>query len=114
MSGKNDVVQRLVTGRLTADEKRGVSEENRRWDTDEMEPLEPRAVKFALRNDQKLAVYQDVRQRVVDGATPDEIGRAVVACIEEHLREKEEEAYGSNKEFVNQRTGKKGGFKRVE
>lgn len=94
MSGKNDIVQRLVTGMLTEDEKRGVSEEHKRWDRDH-EPLEPRAVRFALTKEQKIAIYQDVKQRVVFGATPDDIGKAVVACIEEHLKDKENEAYGA-------------------
>jgi hypothetical protein len=116
MSGQRDIVQRLVRGELTADEKRGVHEGTKRWDTDDMEPLEPRKVRFGLRQDQKVAVYEDVKQRIVAGATPDDIGKAVVACMEEHLKEKEEEAYGgeAEKEFTNQRTGKKGGFKRVE
>jgi hypothetical protein len=119
MSGQNSIVQRLVSGQLTADEKRGVHEGTKQWDKDEMDPHEPIAVDFKLTKQQKLAIYQDVMQRVVKGATPDDIGKAVVACIEQHLNEKQIEAYpdvygGGEREFTNQRTGKKGGFRRVE
>lgn len=114
----SDIVQRLALGLLTADEKRGVSEGNKQWDKDEMDPHEPIAVDFRLTEEQKEAVYQDVRQRVVQGATPDDIGKAVVACIEQHLGEKQAEAYpavygGGTKEFKG-KSGKKGGFRRVE
>lgn len=113
MSGQNDIVQRLATGRLTAEEKKGYSEDNVKYGTENPEPKEPRKVSFALDQEQKIAVYQDVKLRVVDGATPDDIGKAVVACIEQHLAEKEEEAYGSvNPKLKGDK--KKGGFRRVD
>jgi hypothetical protein len=112
----SDIVQRLVTGNLTRDEKRGVSNFSKKYDTDEMEPLEPIAVQFGLQKDQKTAVYQDVKQRVASGATPDEIASAVVAAMDEHLNAKQREAYpgayGEEKAFVNPKSGKSG-FKRV-
>lgn len=114
---QKDIVQRLATGRLTADERRGVHEGTKQWDKDEMDPHEPITVEFKLTDDQKYAVYQDVKQRVIDGATPDDIGKAVVACMEQHLNEKQMEAYpqvyGAGKEFKG-KSGKKGGFRRVD
>lgn len=118
MSGQNSIVQRLALGQLTADEKRGVHEGTKQWDKDEMDPHEPIAVDFRLTPEQKAAVYQDVRQRVVQGATPDDIGKAVVACLEQHLNEKQAAAYPAvyqtgGREFTG-KSGKKGGFRRVE
>lgn len=113
----SDILQRLVTGNLTRDERRGVSDFNKKWDRDDPEPLEPIAVSFGLQKNQKEAVYQDVRQRVAAGASPDEIAAAVVAAMDEHLLDKQKEAYpgayGEDKEFVNPKSGKKGGFRRV-
>jgi len=113
----SDILQRLVTRNLTSDEKRGVSDFNKKYDTDEPDPLEPIAVSFALKQQQKQAVFQDVKQRILDGKSPEEIASAVVAAMDEHLREKEHEAYPAaypdEKDFVNPKSGKKGGFKRV-
>jgi len=114
----SDIVQRLAKGELTNNERRGVSETNKQWDRDEMEPHEPIAVDFRLTEDQKRAIYQDVKERVIRGATPDDIGKAVVACMEQHINEKQAEAYpgvygGGTKEFTGKK-GQKGGFRRVE
>jgi hypothetical protein len=113
----SDILQRLVTGNLTSNEKRGVSDFNKKYDTDKPDPLEPIAVSFALQKNQKQAVFQDVKQRILDGKSPEEIASAVVAAMDEHLTEKEHEAYPAaypdEKAFVNPKSGKKGGFKRV-
>lgn len=77
----------------------------------ENEEIRNRNVPFELTKDQKIAFYQDVKDRVRNGATPDEIARDVLASMEEHLREKQQEAKGE----VNPKLkGGKGGFKRVE
>ncbi len=110
MSGQNDIVQRLATGRLTSEEKKGYSEDNSKYGTENPEPKEPRKVSFALSQEEKIAIYQDVKLRVIDGATPDNIGKAVVACMEQYLAEKEDEAYG----LTNSKLTGKGGFRRVE
>jgi hypothetical protein len=68
-------------------------------------------VPFALSKEQKISVYQDLRDRIESGNTPDEIARDVLACMEEHLKEKEAEAYGVENPKLK---GGKGGFKRVE
>lgn len=114
----NDVVQRLASGKLTSDEKRGVSEFSKQYDTEDMEPLKPIAVSFALNKLQKQAMFQDIKQRIIDGGSPDQIAQDLVLTFDIHLKEKEHEAYpdayeGLEKEFVNSKSGKKGGFKRV-
>lgn len=115
-----DILQRLVTGNLTADERRGVSEFNKQWDTDDPEPLEPLAVSFRLKDEEKRVVYQDVKSRIEAGASPDEIAEAVVGCIDQQLMEKEHQAYpaayNSEKEFESKKPGqpaRKGAFRRV-
>lgn len=90
---KNSIVQRLASGNLTEDEKRGYSEYNSQYGTENPLPREPRKVSFALDKFQKIAVYQDVRDRIMNGASPNEVSAAVLACIEQHLQEKEDEAY---------------------
>jgi hypothetical protein len=110
----SDILQRLVTNNLTPDERRGVSDFNRDFDTEEIQPLEPIAVSFYLNPNQKHAIYLDVKNRIIDGKSPDDIALSVVACIEEHLKEKQAEAYGFVKDFTNPKSGKKGGFRRVE
>lgn len=68
-------------------------------------------VPFELTREQKIAFYQDVKDRVANGASPDEIARDVLASMEEHLKEKQQEARGE----VNPKLkGGKGRFKRVE
>ena len=90
---ENSVVQRLATGTLTEDDKRGYSEENEKF-RDGAPPPEPTKVSFKLKKEEKIAMFQDIKSRVIDGSTPEEIGRAVIACMEEVLEEKEAEAYG--------------------
>lgn len=68
-------------------------------------------VPFALSKEQKVAFYQDLKDRIVDGDTPDEIARDVLASVEEHLKEKQSEAYGETNPRLK---GGKGGFRRVE
>lgn len=113
MSGQDDIAQRLARGQLTLEEKKGYSKDNSKYGTENPEPEEPRKVSFALDKEQKIAVYQDVKHRVIDGATPDDIGKAVVACLEQHLREKEAEAYGKENPKLKGDL-KKGGFRRAE
>lgn len=113
-----DILQRLVTGNLTVDERRGVSEFNKRWDNDDPEPLEPIAVSFRLKDEEKRIIFQDVKNRIETGASSDEIAEAVVGCIDEHLKEKEHQAYPAaynlEKEFESKKQpGKKGAFRRV-
>jgi hypothetical protein len=68
-------------------------------------------VPFELSKEEKVAFYQDVKDRVANGSSPDEIARDVLASVQEFLKEKEAEAYGE----VNPKLkGVKGGFKRVE
>lgn len=47
----SSIVQRLATGQLTSDEKRGVSDFNKKLDTEHPEPLEPIQTSFLLRKD---------------------------------------------------------------
>ena len=68
---------------------------------------------FKLTKEEKLAVFMDVRNRIVDGTSPDNIGKAIVSCIEEHLSEKEELAYGEESPIVG-KGAKGGGFRRTE
>lgn len=107
MTKSNDIVQRLATGKLTEAERKGYSEENSKYGT-ENQILEPKKISFGLQKEERIAIYQDIKDRVMNGATPDDIGKAVVACIEEILAEKEKEAYGGGKPPA------KGGFSRVE
>lgn len=94
-SVKNDTLQRLVRGELTNDEKMGYSDNGKKYATEGPLPDEPKKkVSFSLTEDEKLSIYQDVRLKVINGETPSNIGKAVVFCIEEILREKEKEAYG--------------------
>jgi len=109
----NDIVQRLALGLLTQDEKKGYSADNKQYATDELEPLEPRKISFKLTKEQRIAVYQDVAQRVTKGASARDIGIAVLACIEEHLQEKENEAYGTESPVIGKNQKGKGGFRRV-
>ena len=100
---QDDIIQRMARGELTADERAGYSENTRGYV--EHQP-KPNKVSFKLTKAQKLAIFQDIKFKVVDGMTSDEIGRSVVACIDEHLAEKESEAYGKSL--------KKGVIRRVE
>jgi|SRR5690606_37049262 len=113
MSGKGTIVQRLATGQLTDLERRGYSEEGLQITVDKDELLEPKKVSFALTSEEKTAIYQDIKYRVIQGMTPDAIGKAVVACMDEILKEKENAAYGNENPKLNG-DPKKGGFRRVE
>lgn len=113
MSGKRDIVQRLATGQLTDLERRGYSEENIQFATENPELEIKKKVSFAFNQTEKLAIYQEIKDRVVKGMTPDAISRAVIACMEEHLKEKEKEAYGISNSQMNGDM-KKGGFRRAE
>ena len=104
-----DIIQRMVRGQLTENEKRGYSEENEHFQIEEQQEF--RKVSFALSKEEKIAIYQDVKFRVIDGMTPDAIGKAVVACMEEHLKQKEDQAYGA--ELVT-KSGKPPAFRRAE
>lgn len=108
MSGKGDIVQRLVKGQLTEFERKGYSEDNIQFAIEGEAPKEPRKVSFKLSSEEKLSIYQDVKSRVIHGMTPDSIGKAIVACMDEILKEKEDEAYGTTNPKL------KGGFRRVE
>jgi len=68
-------------------------------------------VPFAFSRDEKIAVYQDLKDRLEAGQNPDEIARDALACMEEHMKEKEAEAYG---EVNSKLKGGKGKFKRVD
>jgi len=68
-------------------------------------------VPFAFSREEKISVYQDLKDRLKDGQDPDEIARDVLACMEEHLKEKETEAYGETNSKLK---GGKGKFRRVE
>lgn len=56
-------------------------------------------------------MYQDIKDRVINGATPDDIAQAVLLSIQEYLTEKQAEAYG---EVNSKLKGGKGKFRRVE
>jgi hypothetical protein len=75
------------------------------------EPEIKKKVSFSLSTEEKMAIYQDVKFRIQDGNTPDQISKDVVACMEEHLKEKEQEAYGNTNSKLK---GGKNKFKRVE
>lgn len=68
-------------------------------------------VPFSFSKEEKIAIYQDVHSRIIDGKRPDEIARDVLLCMEEHLKEKESEAYGETNSKLK---GGKGGFRRAE
>ena len=68
-------------------------------------------VPFAFSKEEKIAVYQDLKCRLEDGQDPDEIARDVIACMEEHMKEKQAEAYGESNSKLK---GGKGKFRRVE
>ena len=51
-------------------------------------------VSLKLKSEEKLAIYHQIKERVIKGATPDDISKAVIACLDEHLEEKEKEAFG--------------------
>jgi hypothetical protein len=68
-------------------------------------------VPFAFSKEEKIAVYQDLKCRLEDGQDPDEIARDVLACMEEHMKDKEAEAYGDSNSKLK---GGKGKFRRVE
>jgi hypothetical protein len=111
---KNDILQRMLTGKLTQDEKMGYSPAGRQCEEDKSKPAEPRKVSFALTKIERVAVFQDVRQRVLQGTSADEIGKAVLACLDEILSEKEELAYGAESPVIGQNQKGKGGFKRAD
>lgn len=68
-------------------------------------------VSFSLSKEQKIAFYQDLIGRIKDGNEPHQIATDVLACVEEHLKEKEAEAYGETNSKLK---GGKGSFRRVE
>jgi len=68
-------------------------------------------VPFSLGKEEKIAIFQDVRDRIEGGQSSSDIARDVVACIDEHLKDKESEAYGHTNPKLK---GGKGGFRRVE
>lgn len=65
-------------------------------------------VPFKFSKEERVAFYQDIKDRIINGNSPDQIAIDVLASVEEHLKEKEAEAYGE----INPKL--KGGFKRVE
>ncbi len=68
-------------------------------------------VPFAFSKEEKISISQDIQSRVIAGKRPDEIARDVLACMEEHLKEKESAAYGETNPKLK---GGKGGFRRAE
>jgi hypothetical protein len=68
-------------------------------------------IPFAFSKEEKIAIYYDIKDRLDSGKSSDEIACDVLACMEEHLKEKESEAYG---EINSKLKGGKGGFRRVE
>ena len=65
-------------------------------------------VSFKLSKEQKFSFYQDVKDRIENGVSSDEIARDVLASVDEHLEEKYKEAIGETNPKL------KGGFRRVE
>ena len=94
----SDIIQRLALGTLTEDEKKGYSDRSKEYATGQLPPLEPRKVRFTLTKEEQLSICEDVKHRVIQGATADDIGKAVLACMQEHLREKESQAYPDEEE----------------
>jgi hypothetical protein len=68
-------------------------------------------VPFAFSKEEKVSIYQDLKFRLQDGQDPDEIARDVLACMEDHMKEKQAEAYGESNSKLK---GGKGKFRRVE
>jgi hypothetical protein len=65
-------------------------------------------VPFSFSKEEKIAIYQDITDRLESGKNSDEMARDILACMEEHLKEKESAAYGETNPKL------KGGFRRVE
>ena len=53
----SDIIQRLALGKLTEDERKGYSDRSKEYATDDLPPLEPRKVRFALTKEEQVAVY---------------------------------------------------------
>ena len=68
-------------------------------------------VPFTFSKEEKIAVYQDLKCRLQSGQNPDEIARDILACMEEHMKDKQAEAYGESNSKLK---GGKGKFRRVE
>lgn len=113
MREKNDILQRMLSNNLTPDEKKGYSEVGKHAEDQKNKPAEPRKVKFELTKEEKLAIFLDIKDRVVKGVSAEDIGRAVVACMQDYLKEKEDLAYNADVEVVG-KGAKGGGFTRVQ
>ncbi|MCK9567684.1 hypothetical protein M0R72_01885 [Candidatus Pacearchaeota archaeon] len=107
----NTSVQGLLGDRFSNNPPRGYSDQ---LIVERIEP-EPGEIKqqvpFAFSKEEKIAVYQDLKGRLEDGQDPGEIARDVLACMEEHMKEKQAEAYGETNSKLK---GGKGKFRRVE
>jgi hypothetical protein len=51
-------------------------------------------VPLKLSKEEKIAIFQDLKDRVKSGSSPDEIARDVILCVEDILKEKEDEITG--------------------
>jgi hypothetical protein len=68
-------------------------------------------VPFSFSKEEKIAIYQDLKARLDDSKSSDEIAKDVLSCMEEHLKDKESEAYGETNPKLK---GGKGKFRRVD
>jgi hypothetical protein len=107
----NSSVQGLLVDKFSTNPPRGYSDQLI-VERIEPEPGEIRQqVPFAFSKEEKIAIYQDIKGRLEDGQGPNDIARDVLACMEDHMKEKQAEAYG---EANSKLKGGKGKFKRVE
>lgn len=107
----NTSVRELLGDKFSSNPPRGYSDQliAERGEPEEGEIKQK--VPFAFSKEEKIAVYQDIKCRLETDQTPDEIARDVLACMEEHMKEKQAESYG---EVNSKLKGGKGKFKRVE
>jgi hypothetical protein len=107
----NTSVRELLGDKFSTNPPRGYSDQ---LIVERIEPEEgevKQKVPFAFSKEEKIAVFQDLKCRLEDGQDPAEIARDVLACMEEHMKEKQAEAYGETNSKLK---GGKGKFRRVE
>jgi hypothetical protein len=93
-------LQMQVLGSLNEHDKtvksdRDVTDDARLQEMLYIEDGPKKKVSFKLTSEEKLAMYTDIRTRIEDGESPSNIARDVIACLDEFLNEKQDEAYNT-------------------
>jgi hypothetical protein len=107
----NSSVRELLGGKFSTNPPRGYSDQLIMERVEREEGEIKQKVPFQLSKEEKISMYQDIKDRVINGATPDDIAQAVLLSIQEYLTEKQAEAYG---EVNSKLKGGRGKFRRVE